>query len=142
MRPSLCAKRPDVLPSDSVDTTVSLHETSQRAAERADEAIARGDLEVGYASIGEAYAALDALYGHHQARDLVAHARLLVPAAQFEPVSEDSAGSETLLLWRVFIHFVLVIGCLPLIATYPRARALMLDRQAELRSARLRRSPA
>ena len=115
---------------------MSPSDTSRRAAERADEAIARGDLEAGYASIDEAYAALDAFYGQAQGHDLGMHARSQVDTRQTE------AGSEFLLLCRVFVHVVLVIGCLPLIKVYPRARALMLDRQSELRSTRLRLSAA
>ena len=109
---------------------------SQRAAERADEAIARGDLEVGYASIEEAYAALDALYGQRREHDLGVHAQ------SQEEITRAEAGSELLLLCRVFVHFVFVIMCLPLIATHPRARAVMLVRQAELRSARSRLNAA
>ena len=90
-----------MLPSECADSAVSLHEASQRAAERADEAIARGDLEAGYASIEEAYAALDALHGRREAYDLDVHARSHVEAAKADP---RSARSEILLLCRVFVH--------------------------------------
>ena len=124
----------DVLPHHAADPAASpLHDTARRAAMRADDAIAYGDFDVGYASIDEAYAALDAFFGLREALDLSSRAQ----ATEAEP---GWVSPEILLLCRVILHFVVVLACLPLVAFHPPARALMLARQAELRSTRLRLS--
>ena len=61
------------MPLPSSDTRASpalLRKAAREAAQRADEA--GGDLDVVYAGIADAYAALDALYGHSCASELPA----------------------------------------------------------------------